>query len=72
LANTSHHAKPAFFQSKNKGCTSGVFLLVLINFFFLQKHKKKYTIDTHKGILQKTTHRKSFDKTIETTGVGDD
>ena len=72
LTNTLNHAKSAFFHGKKKGCTSWVFLLVLSNFFFLQKHKKKHFINPRNVIAIATILNESCDHERKTNGEGEE
>jgi hypothetical protein len=67
--NTLHHAGSAFFHSKNRAA-SWVFLIVLSNFFFQQKHKKRCFVDPQNDIETTTILKESCDQKIQTIGEG--
>ncbi len=71
LVKTLNHARSVFSPSKNRSCTSWVFLIVLSNFFFLQKHKKRSCADTLNDLMITQDLKGTFNKNIQTTGEGE-
>ncbi|HWR27938.1 MAG TPA: hypothetical protein VN377_05840 [Candidatus Thermoplasmatota archaeon] len=71
MVNTLSHANSTFFHSKNKAA-SWVFLIVLSNLFFLQKHRKRSSIDTLEDLMTMQNLKGTFDHSIPTTGEGEE
>jgi hypothetical protein len=71
LVNTLNHARSAFFHSKNR-TSSWIFLIVLSNIFFLQKHKKRRFVDPQNDMKTKTILKESCDQKIQTIGEGEE
>ena len=71
LVNTLNHARSVFFHSKNRAA-SWVFLIVLSNIFFLQKHKKRRFVDPINDMKTKTILKESCDQKIQTIGEGEE
>jgi hypothetical protein len=72
LVKTLNHARSVFSPCKNRSCASWVFLIVLSNFFFLQKHKKRSCTDILNDRMTMQDLNGTFNQNILTTGEGEE